>query len=166
MGKLKIFLTRINTKLESINRITFVVICVLALSIVKIAFGYVYEFVEERDLVWSQFPGEQDKRILFFISVFCAPLFETWIAQYLPYTLLNKVKYFRERSFLILLISALFFGLNHFYSLFYMIYGFLGGVVLMYGYMVRIKSDNKTFYLIASCHALVNLGVYIKNLVI
>lgn len=90
-------------------------------------------------------------------------MFETILNQYLPYYLLNKVKYLNERSYLILLLSALFFGLGHFYSLYYIVFGFFSGLVLMYGYMVRIKTDNKTFYLVAIGHALVNLAVFVIN---
>ena len=68
-----------------------------------------------------------------------------------------------ERNYLVLLASALFFGLMHFYSLFYIIYGFILGLILMYGYMIRIKTDRKTFFLIAVCHSLLNLGIFIKN---
>jgi uncharacterized protein len=75
------------------------------------------------------------------------------------------MKFFRERSFLILLLSALVFGLLHTYSLFYIIYGFLAGIILMYGYMVRMKTDRNTFYLIATTHALVNLGAFIVTVI-
>ena len=90
------------------------------------------------------------------VSVVVAPFLETSLNQYLPYYLLNKVRYLKERSYLILLISALIFGSMHFNSLFYIFYGFICGLVLMYGYMVRIKTDKKTYYLIVICHALVN----------
>jgi hypothetical protein len=40
------------------------------------------------------------------------------------------------------------------------------GVVLMYGYMIKIKSDKKTFILIAICHGLLNLGFSILDVVL
>jgi hypothetical protein len=39
------------------------------------------------------------------------------------------------------------------------------GLVLMYGYMVRIKSDSKTYYLITISHSLVNLGIFFLSMV-
>ena len=70
-----------------------------------------------------------------------------------------------ERSYLILLASALFFGLLHFYSFLYIVYAFILGLVLSFGYMVRIKNDKNAFLLIAICHSLLNLGILIKNLI-
>jgi uncharacterized protein len=164
MGNPRHIILKINTRLRSINRVAFILILITTLLLVKHLFNFIYGFIEGSDIIWSPFPREEEKVVLFFITVIAAPLFETWFCQSLPYSLLNKVNYFKERVYLILLISAFFFGVNHFYSLFYMIYGFLMGLVFMYGYMVRIKTDNKTFYLIAITHSLVNLITFIKNL--
>ena len=99
---------------------------------------------KESDLILVDFSKEVNGFIpLFIIPVIISPIFETFLAQSLPYKLLKKMKYINERDYLILLISAIFFGLIHFYSLFYIFYAFLLGLVLMYGYMVRIDSDNK-----------------------
>lgn len=164
MGNIKGILDKINSKLKSTNRLAFVLYVTIALYFVKYLFIFFYTFMEEKDTIWYSFPLHKEKIVLFFLVIIVAPVFETWFAQSLPYSLLNKVKYLKDRSYLILLISGIFFGLNHFYSLFYMFYGFLMGLVFMHGYMVRIKTDNKTFYLIAICHSLVNLGGFIINL--
>jgi hypothetical protein len=157
-------LTDINERLKSLNRVTFTIILSFALFLTNVVFNLLISFFEKFDIVWFRFPGPDDGIIfLFILAVIIAPVAETFIGQYLPYYLLNKIKYFNERSYLILLSSALFFGLNHFYSLFYMIYGFFTGLILMYGYMVRIKTDNKTFYLVAISHAFVNLSAFIIN---
>lgn len=164
MGNVKKIHDKIKTKLKSVNRFAFILIVVAALFLVKFFFNFFYGFIEEKDIILYAFPKNEEKIVLFLLSVIVAPVFETWFAQSLPYSLLNKRSYFKERSYLILLISSLIFALNHFYSLFYIIYAFLMGLVLMYGYMIRIKTDKKTYYLIAICHSLVNLGVFIKNL--
>jgi uncharacterized protein len=130
-----------------------------------VAFNLVFGLIKEKDIVWRAFPDDIDPFILFFLVVWVAPIIETWFCQYLPYYFLNKVKYLRERPYLMLLLSALFFGAGHYYSLFYIIYGFLAGFILMYGYMVRIKTDKNTFYLIAITHSLVNLGGFIISLI-
>jgi len=165
MGNIKTKLQNINTKLVSSNSITFVIIITSALFIIAFCFNYAFGFIAEKDIIIFNFPREEKNIIFLFITpVILAPIFETFLNQYLPYYLLNKVKYLNERSYLILLASALFFGLTHFYSVFYIIYAFILGLVFMYGYMVRIKTDKNTFYLIAICHSLLNLGIFIKNL--
>ena len=164
MWNLQHKIEKTNCYLKNSSRITFILVITASLFLTAVLFNLAYSFVKDLDIIWFDFPDWKEGKILFFIfAVIVAPVFETWFCQYLPYFLLNKVKYLKERSYLILLISALFFGLNHFYSLFYIIYGILMGVVLMYGYMIKIKSDKKTFVLIATCHSFLNLGVSILN---
>ena len=166
MGNLNSRLQKINARLQSINRLAFILVLTATIYILAISFNYALLFIKEEDIIFFDFPGEEKNIVfIFFIPVIIAPIFETFFNQYLPYYLLNKIKYFHERNYLILLASALFFGLLHFYSVFYIVYAFLLGLVLMYGYMLRIKTDNKTFYLIAISHSLLNLGIFIKNLI-
>jgi hypothetical protein len=155
----------INSRLKGTNRGFFVLVQTASLFICALVFNFFYIFFGNYDAVWFEFPNEKEPAVVLIAGVIAAPLFETWFNQSLPYSLLNKLSYFRKRKFLILLISAVWFGLNHFYSLFYIIYGCLIGLVLMYGYMVRIKSDSKTFYLVAISHSLVNLGIFFLSLV-
>ena len=165
MGAMKSRLQEVNMSFKSSTRITFVLVITSALFLTAFCFNIILSFIKGSDIILLDFPRkENDIILLFVLPVLLAPIFETFLNQYLPYYLLNKVKYLNERSYLVLLISALFFGLTHFYSLFYIIYAFLLGLILMYGYMIRITTDRKTFYLIAICHSLVNLGIFIRNL--
>jgi len=148
--------------MRSLTRVKYTLVLTLALYLVAISFNILFNFIKDKDVIWIKFPGEEiNVIILFFTTIVVSPLFETFLNQYLPYYLLNKIKYLRERSYLILLSSAIIFGLVHFYSLFYIVYAFLIGLILMYGYMVRIRIDNKTFYLITICHSLLNCGIFI-----
>ena len=164
MMKIKDRLLRIQLNLKLAHGIPYVVIITSALYLVELFFFLVYGIIKEKDIILLDFPGKEKDLVYLLFAVIIAPLFETWFNQVLPYKLLNKIKYLKERSYLILLISALFFGLLHFYSLFYIFYGFLMGLVLMYGYMIRIETDKNTFYLIAVSHSLLNLGVFVINL--
>lgn len=154
----------IKTRLIKFDRYFFTLTLISTLFLIKYLFLFLYRLIEEADIVFYSFPKQEESIGMFILLIFIAPIIETWLAQSLPYTLLNKVKYLKERSYLILLISALFFGLNHFYSLFYMVYGFLMGLIFMYGYMARINTDKKTFYLIAISHSVMNLSGIIKSL--
>jgi hypothetical protein len=155
---------KINEKLTNSNRIIFVAIITTILYILLIGFNFGFDFIREKDIIWFDSPsGGKNIYILFFTVVILSPIIETYIYQSLPYRYLNRIVFLKERKYLILIISALFFGLSHFYSLFYVIYGFFMGLGFMYSYMVRIRTDNRTFYLIAMCHSLVNLGVFISH---
>ena len=158
-------INKLNFRLQNTNRLNFVLIVTLVLFAIAFILSYVFGYLRDYDIPLINFPDQEKTTVLlFFSSVILIPLIETFLNQFLPYYLLIKVKYLREKSYLILLISAVFFGVLHFYSVFYIIFGFLLGLVFMYGYMVRIKTDNKTFYLIAITHALFNLGVFIIKL--
>jgi uncharacterized protein len=165
MVNLKDNLQKLNVKLRKTNRLAFVIIITLTLFTEAYILSYVFGYFRDSDITLINFPDQEKTPVmLFFSSVILIPLLETFLNQFLPYFLLNKVRYLHERSYLILLMSAIFFGGLHFYSMFYIIFGFLLGLVFMYGYMVRIKSDNKTFYLIAATHSLFNLGIFIIKL--
>jgi hypothetical protein len=156
----------INTRLQNFSRVTFIIILTSLLWIVALCLNFIFSYIKAKDIVWIDLSSKEKGIGLLFISpIILAPIIETFIGQSLPYYVLNKVKYFNERSYLILLTSALFFGFIHFYSLFYVLYAFIIGLVLMYGYMVRIKGDKNAFLLIAICHSLLNLGIFIKNLI-
>ena len=158
-------LQKLSTWLQNCCRLIFIFILTLVLYFLAFNFNFIFGYFKKNDLIWVHLPNMEESFILLFISpIFLAPIIETFLGQSLPYYLLNKVKYLQRRKYLILIASGLFFGLLHFYSLFYIIYAFFLGLVLMYGYMVRIKTDKKTFLLIAICHSLLNLGIFIINL--
>lgn len=165
MDYLIVKLHLLNSRLRNTNRIIFVLLVTAALFFVGFILSRVFGLLRDRDISVLALPDNNDNLIiLFFTSVIFAPIIETFLNQYLPYNLLSRIKYLRERNFLILMISALIFGILHMNSVFNMIFGFLMGIVFMYGYMVRIKSDNKTYYLIAVSHSLFNLGVFLITL--
>jgi hypothetical protein len=158
-------LQKINSRLQNFSRIIFLIILTSVLYFVAFCFNFVLSFIKDKDIIWIDLSNKENSiTFLFILPIILAPIFETFLGQYLPYYLLNKVKYLNERSYLILLASALFFGLLHFYSLFYIIYAFMLGLIFMYGYMIRIKTDKKAFILIAISHSILNLGIFIKNL--
>lgn len=155
---------KINKYLKNLNRTTFIIIITFILFFVVFCFNYTFGFVKQYDVIFFNFQNdEKDITLLFITTIILAPIFETFFGQSLPYYLLRKVKYLKERSYLVLISSSLFFGIMHFYSLFYIIYAFFLGLIFMYGYMVRIKNDERAFLNIAICHALLNLGILIKN---
>jgi len=155
---------KINTCLKNLNRTTFIIILTFILFAVTFCFNYIFGFVKQNDVIFFDFQNDEEGIILLFITtIILAPIFETFLGQSFPYYLLRKLKYLRERNYLVLISSSLFFGILHFYSLFYIIYAFLLGLIFMYGYMVRIKIDEKAFLNITICHSLLNLGIFIKN---
>jgi uncharacterized protein len=165
MGIFYYKLRNINTYLKNLNRVSFVAFLTLVLFFIALCFNYFIGFIKDKDIVLVIFPSKENNFGVQLIStVLLAPVIETFLCQALPYFLLNKVQFFHQRNCIILFTSALFFGILHFYSVFYIIYGFVLGLVLMFGYMIRIKNDKKAFLLIVICHTFLNLGILIINL--
>lgn len=118
-----------------------------------------YNFLEKYDILFSPTPNETimtlglGKQI--FLAVILAPLIETLIFQKWVYQLLSLVGWLKRNKILIIFISAVLFGMIHFYSLSYVIYNFFAGVLLMFAYIVRI--DRKPYWTVTVLHGLMNL---------
>jgi hypothetical protein len=166
MEIIKARLQKITTYLSRLKGITFVFIITSLLYFVSISCNIVLGFIKQKDLIFLNFQSKENSIVFIFIApVILAPIIETFLGQSLPYYLLKKLSYMNGRNYLVIIASALFFGLLHFYSVFYIIYAFILGLVLSYGYAVRIRSDKNAFLLIAVCHALLNAGILIRNLI-
>ena len=159
------YIQTINSKFRNSNRIVFILLLTSALLLTSSCSSFILSLIEYKNIIWFDPPSPKNHNIVILVieGVFIVPIIETFVYQTLPYYFLNKVNFLKTKAYLILIISALFFGVTHCYDLFYIIYGFFGGLVLMYGYMVRIKNDKNTFYLIAVTHGLFNLGVFFSK---
>ncbi|AEI50396.1 hypothetical protein Runsl_4045 [Runella slithyformis DSM 19594] len=94
----------------------------------------------------------------FFAAVIVAPLFETWLCQYLIFRIGKK---FKIQNGWILLMSAIWFGVNHLYSPQYIWFGFLLGLVFGYGYYLYKSVPSKAFWFVTGIHLLHNLTSFI-----
>jgi hypothetical protein len=161
---------KIELNLQRWNRLSFILILTTTLFIIKGTTDILFNFFEStgilKNIEWISPPSVDSENvyILFIGAVLFAPLAETLINQSLPYLLFEKVPYFSNKKWLVIVISALFFGLKHIYSLYYVIYGCIGGFVLMYAYMVRIERDKGTFFLLAISHSIFNLIILITQI--
>jgi len=165
MGIKRSIFNKFTSKLQNLNPVGFVLVLTSMLFVLAIIFRFSFGSFMGKDIIWFETPFKGENIIIVIIStVIIAPIFETYINQSLPYFLLLKIKYLDERRYLILLISALFFGVTHLYSMFYIFYAFFLGLALMGAYMIRISVDKRAFWLVAISHSIFNLGVVIINL--
>ena len=91
-----------------------------------------------------------------FLVIILAPILETLINQHLPFKLMQKWSWTRNKYGLYIIVSALVFGLSHTYSLQYMIFAFSGGLILGYMYFFYSKTPRKSFWSTTLIHALKN----------
>lgn len=91
----------------------------------------------------------------FTMIVIIAPFMETYVFQYLPNVILQKMK-ITNNIFLIILPSLLF-GCAHFYSWIYAAMAFFGGIYINLLYVYAKARSNHYFLVVTGFHALYNL---------
>jgi hypothetical protein len=75
MENFKHQLQKNSDKLSNSDRIIFVVIITAILYITLICFNFIIELVGDKDIIWFDFPGEQNNLfILFFKAIIIAPI--------------------------------------------------------------------------------------------
>jgi hypothetical protein len=93
----------------------------------------------------------------FIWTVILGPLFETIIFHFILMEILihifNKVAY---GNWWVVSISAIIFGLSHYYSIDYIIIAVSGGVVLSIAYIVARKRNMIAFLVVFAIHAILN----------
>jgi hypothetical protein len=101
----------------------------------------------------------------FFLAVIFAPLFETRIFQkFLIEVSIKILERFKRRSFIIpILISAVGFGMSHYYSILYVINTVSIGIVLAYTYSIVRERKENAYWVVASIHALVNTLAFVTD---
>jgi membrane protease YdiL (CAAX protease family) len=93
----------------------------------------------------------------FFLIVILAPIFETYLGQYLFFKNLTG----RLPQWAIVLLSGLVFGLLHHYNIGYVLYAIPSGLLLSVSYAFRLRSN--PFVSTTLIHAAYNLIVFIDN---
>jgi membrane protease YdiL (CAAX protease family) len=93
----------------------------------------------------------------FFAVVVFAPLIETYLNQYLFFKYLSR----HLSVWAIVLVSGLFFGLMHFYSIGYILYAIPAGVLLSTSYALRLRSN--PFVCTCLIHSVYNLIGFLSD---
>tara|TARA_R110002126_G_scaffold254831_2_gene397932 strand:- start:252 stop:707 length:456 start_codon:yes stop_codon:yes gene_type:complete len=103
-----------------------------------------------------------DKSLLFkfFIAVVLAPIYETFIFQYIPIKIIGFIKIKKKiYSYAIaILASGLLFGIVHAKNPIYAIFGFIVGCIFAYMFILfSIRKDFNPFLAVVILHGTVNL---------
>jgi len=96
---------------------------------------------------------------IYFIGVIFVPLLETLIFQTVIINLVKKA--FPKLPIISIIISSVLFGLSHFYSIAYILYTILMGIIFAYSYILSQKKEYNPFLVVFSIHALHNLTTFI-----
>jgi len=100
---------------------------------------------------------EDGLSILFLFGVVLAPFFETLIFQFLPYVFANAFLKRKIKFYFYIVSASLFFGVMHFYNLYYFLVGTSVGVVLSFYFYVSKLRGASGVILVYIIHAINNL---------
>ncbi|NOT74431.1 MAG: CPBP family intramembrane metalloprotease [Cyclobacteriaceae bacterium] len=104
-------------------------------------------------------------------GVIFAPIFESWLCQYLPFNLFKRfIKEVDTQSFKVfyLLSTGIFFGLLHSDTIWYMFYGLLAGLgfsYCFYRFKLIYPDSYKPLLFTSLTHSIVNLLVFITSII-
>ena len=155
-------MSKLRNMLEKRNIFTFIFLFVVISLVFMILFNVIKEFFNIPDVkLFGEPTSVQNTGIdeMLILGVILVPLLETFLFQKLPYWLLVKSNYFAKHKYLIILITAPLFGLEHIYSLHYIIYATCLVAIFMYAYILRIYK--RPFWTVFGIHATFNLTVVI-----
>ena len=139
------------------NMIRFCLIVLVAVNLTKAIVHLSFKMLRLDDIQFNEPLINLEKPVLTVdlllgILIF-APIVETALYQTLIFKL---TKWCRFNNITIVLISAVCFGLMHYYSLLYMISTFFTGSILMYVYILRSEYNNKPYWSVTLAHFMLN----------
>lgn len=152
------------SKLVTVLRKSNFCVSILILFTLFLAFYAVwspayYCFLEKFDISFLPTPNETimkagiGRQIL--EAVILGPIIETLITQKWLYQLLSLIGWLKRHKIVIIFISAVIFGLLHFFSLSYIVYNFFAGALFMFAYIVKL--DKSPYWTVVVLHGLMNL---------
>lgn len=133
----------IHNYLQELSTMRFIVTMILLTFLVIVPFLPLFSLYEK-------YIGEMGKPINIVTATLLwkiidgsilAPILETLIFQYAIIEILNSIKILKERSIVIVMVSAVLFGISHSYSYLYIFYAFIIGLLLAYSYLIYKKRN-------------------------
>jgi len=154
---IRLFLER----LYSYPTLKFVIAAFLLSIIISVAFRFLFYSFGENDFTLSNPPTVANSSIYYaFIKlVLLTPIIETFLFQTIPYFFIAQFDFLKKRNWIVILISAIAFGMSHYYSLWYILHSGILGALFMYFYIVRRKMAD-SFLAISIIHTLRNLMAF------
>lgn len=149
-------LTKMDNFLKNLSTFKFIITITLSMLLCSSILGLLINIlnikIAETNLAISKAP----LIITFLATVIIAPLLETFIFQYGIIKILRKINILKNNNLTIILISSLIFGLQHFYSLSYIIHTTILGIFLAYAFVVYERKKTSPFWVVCAIHSLKN----------
>lgn len=150
------FLDKTNEFLKNLSTLKFIITITLCMFLCSAALGF---FVDIFNIKISKTTLSMSKASLiaeFILLLLITPLVETLIFQYAIIKISRKINILKNNNLIIILISAVIFGLEHSYSLSYIIYATIMGIFLAYSFVIYEKKEVSPFWVVCAIHSLRN----------
>ena len=138
------------------NLITFILFSLL-LAIIN---GYIFNYINNNFVHYSHTDNgglnNLSKNSLIMLTIFVAPIIETWIFQYTSLIVLKEV-FKVENDKICILIMSLVFSQFHWYSWLYVVMIFFSGLILNNFYITALRKYKYSFLLTVLLHSIYNL---------
>jgi membrane protease YdiL (CAAX protease family) len=127
-------------------------------------FSFLCPFVLGEEECYVKYSKNTDGLIkLFLVGSIFGPLIETAIFQYLPITIYKKyiTSKSKNKELILIIISALIFGLTHNYNLFRIIDATIAGIIFAFIFFYFSGKGKSGFFYTFLIHAIFNTYVFI-----
>jgi len=141
--------------LYRLNSISFILIGLIILILTSSIISLLVPEGSFRNPVVESFAKDGPLMLFLFCCVF-APFVETFLMQYLPFLLANRLFKHKKRLFFYLITASLFFGYMHDYNIYYSLTGCLIGFILCFFFYIAKQRKQSALFLVAIIHALNN----------
>lgn len=108
-----------------------------------------------------------NKWVKIIFSLIIVPLIETLLFQSLIIEIVCKfIKRPRHNLYVAIILSAFAFAFSHTYSISYVVFTFVGGLILAFAYYIGRYRRENAFLLVVIIHALYNLWTILLNVLV
>ena len=157
---MKNILQKIHTFFVKLPIVWFILIILISQFIIDYCLLFVLSYILIVDDptaydYFLQFPYWLQLTILF-----PAAFIETILYQWLVFKILRLIKFFRNNIIIIVLISALLFGVSHYNNLIQQIITFFGGIVLAYSYILTEEKKLSPVLVVTIIHFIYNVILF------
>ncbi|MCB2291451.1 CPBP family intramembrane metalloprotease [Clostridium sp. CS001] len=152
------YLSKIHNFFKNLSTPKFIIIMTLLTFVILIPFYPILHFLSSISKTPNARPLAYPSLFIYKVFVGCiiAPICETLTSQTLIIYLVCKIHKLKNNNIIAIFISALLFGLGHYYSISYMFQTFIVGILLAYSYVLYENKPESPFWVVSAIHSLRN----------
>ncbi|MGU9538443.1 CPBP family glutamic-type intramembrane protease [Clostridium tepidum] len=149
-------LNKVDEFLKNLSVFKFIIIITLGMLLSSTILGLLVDIFNVKISNVQPTFTQEHFVIEFLVAVIIAPLLETFIFQYGIIKISKKINFLKNNNLIIILISSLLFGLQHFYSLSYIVNTTFLGIFLAYAFVVYERKKVSPYWVVCTIHGLKN----------